>query len=90
MNIGLGKTQITEQIRVSSAAIFYEHTDWGIPYYQYETFIFSDDPKFKTRMFIWDTSGGKDINKNLSELTKRAHRRIAKIMLSKNLKELNP
>ena len=88
MNKDLGKTRITNDIRISSAAIFYEHTSWGQPYFQYETFIFSDNPSkgVKTRMFIWGTSSGKEISNKYIQLTERAHRRISKIMLNKNLK----
>lgn len=81
-NLNLGKTKISDTMRVSSAGIAYEHTEWGVPYYQYETFIFSDNPKFKTRMFIWGTSNGRNPSEKMKELTERAHRRIAKVMLS--------
>lgn len=49
-NIDLGKTQITDKIRVSSAAIFYDEV-FGRRY-QIETFIFSDDPKISTQQII--------------------------------------
>ena len=79
-NIDLGKTRITDKIRVSSAAIFYGG-NWFGDYYQYETFIFSDDDTFKTRTFIWGTSGGEVCDK-IKEITERAHRRISKVMLN--------
>jgi len=81
-NLNLGKTRITDTIRVSSAGIAYQETEWGVPYYQYETFIFSDNPKFRTRMFIWGTSSGHEPLEKMGKLTERAHRRIAKVMLS--------
>jgi hypothetical protein len=81
-SINLGKTQITKKIRVSSAAIFYEG-NWFGNYYQYETFIFSDDPGFKTRMWIWGSSQGNKLSDKKVEITKTGHRRISKIMLNK-------
>jgi hypothetical protein len=77
MNKDLGKTQITKDIRVSSAAIFYK--EWFGDYYQYETWIFSSDSRLKPRQFTWGTSGG-EISEKLKWLTENAHRRIAKIM----------
>lgn len=85
MNFDLGKTKITELVRVSSAAIFYENTPWGVAYFQYETFIFSSDPNFKTRQIIWGSSSGEIINDDYIRLTQRGHNRVQKIM-SKKLK----
>lgn len=83
-NLDLGKTQITNEIRVSSAAIFYEYNSWGGSYWQYETFIFSNNKdKFKTRMFIWGTSIGETSSEKMKVITRRAHDRISKVMLSK-------
>lgn len=81
-NIDLGKTQLNEKMRVSSAAIFYENSFFG-DYYQYETWIFSDNPLYKSRMFIWGTSHGDKIFDKYKGLTMRAHARISKIMLEK-------
>jgi hypothetical protein len=81
-SIDLGKTKITDSIRVSSAAILYDE-NWFGDYYQYETWIFSDDPKIKSRMFIWGTSSGGKLWDKLVERTKTGHRRISKIMLNK-------
>lgn len=53
MNIDLGKTKISDAVRVSSAAIYYE--EWFGDFYQLETFIFSDDPKIKGRQIIHKT-----------------------------------
>lgn len=79
-NVNMGNTQITDKIRVSSAAIFYGG-NWFGSYFQYETFIFSDDPSFKTRMFIWGAGGGV-IEDKMKALTERAHKRVSKIMLN--------
>lgn len=79
-NIDLGKTQIIDDIRVSSAAIAYEFTEWGVPYYQYETWIFSDNSKCKSRMFIWGTSNGREPYQKMVGLTMRAHKRISNVM----------
>jgi hypothetical protein len=81
-NKNIGATKITDKIRVSTAAIAYIG-NWFGDYYQYETFIFSGDPNFKTRMFIWGTSGGDELSKKYCELSERAHRRISKIMMGK-------
>lgn len=48
--IRIKQTQITDFIRVSTAAICYE--DEFLTYYQYETWIFSDEPKQRTRQII--------------------------------------
>lgn len=71
-NIDLGKTQITEQVRVSSAAIFYESPFFG-DYYQFETFIFSEDKCVqKSRQIIHGTTW--NMNQNfLLERTKKVH-----------------
>jgi hypothetical protein len=77
-NKDLGKTQITDKIRVSSASIFYAHNEWGGVYHQYETWIFSSDPTIKSRQFIWGSSTYE--SDKLKMLTENAHRRISKIM----------
>jgi hypothetical protein len=77
-NKDLGKTQITDKIRVSSASIFYAHNEWGGVYHQYETWIFSNDPAIKSRQFIWGTSISESTK--LKWITENAHRRISKIM----------
>jgi len=41
-NVDLGKTQITDKIRVSSAAL--HHEEYHGSYWLIETWIFSDDP----------------------------------------------
>lgn len=50
-SVDLGKTQITDKIRVSSAAILYAHEPWG-PRWQVETWIFSDDRRQASRQII--------------------------------------
>lgn len=81
-NVNIGATKITDLIRVSTAAIAYD-TNWFGSYYQYETFIFSDDPNLKTRMFIWGTSSGEELSDKYIKLCETAHRRISKVMLNK-------
>lgn len=81
-NIDLGKTQITDKIRVSSAAIFYEF--WGGDYYQLETFIFSDDPSQKTRMIIHGTTG-----REVSEIRKQEVYKVHKYIADNLIKKFN-
>lgn len=57
--IDLGKTIVTDKIRVSSAAIFMS-AHFG-KYTQYETWIFSDDPKQKNHQIIHGTSPGYEL-----------------------------
>lgn len=81
-NIDLGKTQITDKIRVSSAAIFYD--EWFGKRYQIETFIFSDDKELiKTRMFIHFSYHFEDIPQKYKDLVTRFHNRISKILKDK-------
>lgn len=49
-NIDIAKTIITDGVRVSSAAIFYE--GFPIDYYQYETWIFSDIDNMPSKQII--------------------------------------
>lgn len=71
-NIDLGKTQITNNIRVSSAAIFYESPFFG-DYYQFETFIFSEDKAVqKSRQIIHGTTWNISHNELLNK-TKKVH-----------------
>lgn len=80
-NIDLGKTQITESIRVSSAAIFYD--EWFGKRYQIETWIFSDDKRLKSRMFLHFSHHDKNIPQKHKDLVTRFHNRISKILKSK-------
>ncbi len=50
-DVRLPKTQITDKIRVSSAAIHYPHDAFG-ERWQFETWIFSDDPRQCSRHVI--------------------------------------
>lgn len=77
-NVDLGKTQITDLIRVSSAAIYYEC--WPFNYWQYETFIFSNDDNVKTKQVIHGTSG-QDGSHKLECETKKVHKYIADNLL---------
>lgn len=52
-NIDLGKTRITDRIRVSSAAL--HRTEWHGSYWLIETWIFSDDPAQKCHQVIHGT-----------------------------------
>jgi len=49
-NIRIMQTQITPEIRVSTAGIFYDE-QWG-ERFQYETWCFSDDPRQKDLQII--------------------------------------
>lgn len=79
-NIDLGKTTITDKIRVSSAAIFYEASFGN--YYQLETWIFSDDIRYKSRQTIHGTCAEK-IPERLIIDTQTFHRRVAKGLMKK-------
>jgi len=68
-NLDLGKTQITDKVRVSSAAIFYEN--FPVDYYQFETFIFSDDPAIKSKQIIHGSS--QILSTALAHKTKKVH-----------------
>ncbi len=79
-NINLGKTQITDKIRVSSAAIFYEA--WFGDYYQLETWIFSDDKELQRSRQVIHCTTGREIPERRVEEVKKVHRYI-----SDNLKQ---
>lgn len=80
-NYDLGKTQITENIRVSSTAIFYEA--WFGNYFQYETFVFSEDPKIKSRQIIHGSNVGK--SESLENKTRKIHDYISRNLQRKFL-----
>jgi hypothetical protein len=71
-NIDLGKTKITDEVRVSSAAIWYDVLGG---YYQYETWVFSEDKNFKSEHTIHGTS--KDWDNDMESLTRHKHVEIA-------------
>lgn len=84
-NIDLGKTQITDKIRVSSAAIWYEswYGSWYGGYYQYETFVFSNDKEAqKSIQVIHGTYVGGTSSRLLSK-TKKIHKYIADNLIQK-------
>lgn len=78
-NIDLGKTKITDLVRVSSAAIYYDMGHYQ--YYQFETFIFSYDARIKTRQVIHGSC--QHFNGTLADKTIKIHEYI-----SNNLIEL--
>lgn len=80
-NIDLGKTRITDKVRVSSAAIWYEEMFGN--YYQLETWIFSDDERQKSVMVIHGTSWGSEIPQKLIDKTKKVHKYLADNMNKK-------
>lgn len=78
-NIDLGKTQITDKIRVSSAAIWYEYDN----YYQLETWIFSDDKEVqKSRQVIHCTTGIEIPQTKIDEV-KKVHKLISDNLIKK-------
>lgn len=78
-NIDFGKTRITDKIRVSSAAIWYELHE----YYQLETWIFSDDKeRYKSKQTIHGTCT-RSIPESLIQKTKTFHRRVANGLIKK-------
>ncbi len=77
MNYDLGKTEIAKGVRVSSAAIWY---DLFGGYFQYETWIFSDNVNQPSRQSIHGTAYYKSYR--LEEKTKKIHEYI-----SNNLKQ---
>jgi hypothetical protein len=81
-NIYLGKTQITDKIRVSSAAIFYE--EWFGKYYQLETWIFSDDKeRQQSRMVIHGTTCGITITQKEKIKVQKVHKYISDNLIKK-------
>lgn len=79
-NVDLGKTQITDKVRVSSAAIFYD--EWFGKRYQLETFIFSDDKSIQQTTQIIHCSTGTVIPQSKIDEVKKIHSYI-----SNNLKQ---
>lgn len=54
----LASTVITDKIRVSTAAIYYD--EWFGERWQIETFIFSSDERIRTRMIIHGSDSFED------------------------------
>lgn len=80
-NIDLGKTKITDDIRVSSAAIFMS-AHFG-EYTQYETWVFSDDENQKTHQIIHGTNFGHTISGARKAETIKVHYYISQNLLKK-------
>ncbi len=72
-NIRIMQTQITPQIRISTAGIFC-HEGWG-KWFQYETWCFSDDSKQKTFQVIHGTASS--INQYYLKKAIKIHRYIS-------------
>ena len=71
-NFNIASTEISPQIRVSSAAIWYGHENR----YQVETFVFSKSEEQPTRQFIHGSMIGEDGIDYLTEYAQTFHRRI--------------
>lgn len=78
-NINLGKTQITDKIRVSTAALHRE--EYFGSYWLIETWIFSDDPKQKNTQIIHGSpssmNGEKPPCEKICEKARRIHAQIS-------------
>jgi hypothetical protein len=86
-NIDLGKASITDQVRVSSAAI-YSEAHFG-NYWQVETWIFSNDPRQRSTQVIHGTchycasvNGGLP-SRHLCDQARKVHGYITANMLAK-------
>lgn len=77
MNQNLGKTQITNNVRVSSACIFLHAFESG--YFQYETWVFVEGGR--SRQII--VGSAHSYNERLASITKRLHNRVSKILKNK-------
>lgn len=76
----LGKTQISDNIRVSSAAIFYEA--WFGNYFQVETWIFSENPLIKSKQIIHGTCN-EYLNYKLVAKCEKVHDYISNNLIAK-------
>ena len=72
-NIRIMHTQITPQIRISTAGIFYDEM-WG-QRFQYETWCFSDDPSQRTFQVIHGSDSS--INQYWLKKSIKVHRYIS-------------
>lgn len=84
-NIKIMQTQITPEIRVSTAGIFYNE-QWG-ERFQYETWCFSDNPKQKSFQVIHGSSGWVNFH-YLTESIK-VHRYIADNLTKRHNQQIN-
>lgn len=78
-NFNIASTTINENVRVSTASIFYEN-EWFGSYYQMETFIFRNDG-IRGNMKIHNVP----CNDNGIDYCKRFHNKVV-YMLNKKLK----
>lgn len=74
-NFNIASTIITDKIRVSSAAIFYE--EFFGNYYLLETWIFSDDPTIKSRQIIHGTTGIFPVSQKEKDNVVKVHNYVA-------------
>ena len=79
----LASERFSPPVRVSTAAVPGCHS-YGY-YLQYETWIFSEDPRFRSRQWIWGTSPIPSEGK-LKKRALRGHRLITRIV-SKRIAE---
>lgn len=80
-NVNLGKTQITPEIRVSSAAIFYE--EWFGNYYQYETWVFSENKELQRSVMVIHGTSGEMMPESMIKKTQKVHQYIANNLINK-------
>ena len=62
INVSIKQDQITDKVRVSTAAIWYNiYNEYGLtPYYQYETWCLSNDPQQRSFQVIHGTSSSQN------------------------------
>lgn len=78
-SFNIKSTKINPWIRVSSAAIWYDHENR----FQVETFIFSDNPDLvKNRQFIHGSTIGNDGIDELTETAMKFHRRAVRFLVA--------
>lgn len=75
-NFNIASTIITDKIRVSSAAIFYENSFFG-DYYQLETWVFSTDPTVKNKQIIHGTTSIFPISQKEKDNVVKVHNYVA-------------
>lgn len=83
-NIDLGKTQITPDIRVSSAALY--RADLPGPYWLVETWVFSNDTAQRNVQVIHGTCSaldGKPPRRYLCDEARRVHGHISDNLLKR-------
>lgn len=80
-NIDLGKTQITDKIRVSTAAIYYD--EWFGKRYQLETWVFSQDKERQRSLMVIHCSTGTTIPQRRIDEAKKVHKYISDNLFKK-------